>query len=135
MYCPVCGESYGPGELSCLDDGAALIEEAAEVAFEAAQAAGAFDPTVRTSYLGTFPGFQCELVMTILKEHGIYAYPKNPAGEGEHSQYGPMLSVDGVILVDAAREDEARRVIETELPQHMQSIQQAMDTLDVDGDA
>ena len=87
-------------------------------------------PDVRTIVLGEFPDFESELVLAILEEHGIYAYPAQQLEEPSHSQYPmPGMSSRGIILVDAARADEARRVIDEELPEHLASIKVAMDRM------
>lgn len=85
---------------------------------------------VRTTVLGEFPDFECELVLTILDERGIYAYPAQPLKEPSHSQYPmPGMSSHGIIMVDTTRADEARRLIDEELPVHLASIADAMDEI------
>jgi lysine-ketoglutarate reductase/saccharopine dehydrogenase-like protein (TIGR00300 family) len=83
----------------------------------------------RTAYLGEFPDFEADLVMTILSEHGIYAVIKNPRGDAD-SAVGPLIGAGITILVDAGRVPEAERLIASELPKHLESIAEAMDEVD-----
>jgi hypothetical protein len=83
-----------------------------------------------TAYLGTYDDFQQELVIEILTEHGIFATAKTPTTENEHSAYPAVFSDRGVVLVDADRVDEAKRIINEELPAHLASIAEAMEALE-----
>lgn len=84
---------------------------------------------VVTTYLGTFEDFEEELVLEILRDHDIHATSKHDTTENDHSAYPSMFSDRGVILVDAARLDEAKAILAEELPQHLASIQAAMEEL------
>lgn len=79
-----------------------------------------------TTYLGTFDEFEEALVLEILEDHDIYAFAKNDPTEPEHSAYPSMMSDRGVLMVDAARVEDAQRILAEELPQHLASIRDAM---------
>ena len=88
------------------------------------------DDDVLTTYLGTFDEFEVELVLEILHDHGIHAYAKNDPTQNEHSQYPAMFTDRGVLMVEAARADEAHAILDRELPQHLASIREAMAQLE-----
>jgi hypothetical protein len=83
-----------------------------------------------TTYLGTYDEFEEELVIEILTDHGIYATPKHETTETEGTPYPTILSDRGIILVDATRVDDAKRILDEELPAHLESIRQAMEQLE-----
>lgn len=88
-------------------------------------------PDVRTAYLARYEAFEAEIVLDILNDAGIYAYAKHPLTESEHIVYSPALESErGIIMVDASRIDEAKRLIEEQLPQHLASIGDAMTELE-----
>jgi hypothetical protein len=85
---------------------------------------------MRTAYLGRFAEFEVDIVIELLGDAGITAFTKHPPGEPDHRQYGPGVDSDfGTVLVDATKLDEARKIINEELPKHLQSIQEEMDRL------
>jgi hypothetical protein len=93
------------------------------------------DAPSATVVLGVFEDFECELVMEILQAHRIYAFPARPLHDAGHSPYPfPGMTTAGTILVDATRAVEARRIIDQELPEHMDSIRDAMAVIDPDDD-
>ena len=86
---------------------------------------------VRTTYLGRFDEFEAQIVLELLEEAGIFAYTKHNPTDNTHFQYAPMMENErGVILVDAKKADDARRVITEELPKHLESIREQMDALE-----
>jgi hypothetical protein len=90
----------------------------------------------RTAYLGKFDAFEAQIVLELLEEAGIFAYTKHDLTENENVFYSPQMESErGVILVDAAKLEEARRVVSEQLPEHLESIRQAMDKLSVEDDA
>jgi len=89
---------------------------------------------VRTAYLGRFDEFEAQIVLELLEDAGIYSYAKHEPTNNDHFAYSPLLESDrGVILVDATKVDEARRVITEELPKHLESIRESMDELERGG--
>ena len=91
---------------------------------------------VRTAYLGSFGKFEAEIVLDILKDAGIFAFAKHEFTENDHHAYTPLFEGEGGrILVDAARIDEARALIERELPEHMRSIEESMRAIELGADA
>jgi hypothetical protein len=86
---------------------------------------------VRTAYLGRFDEFEAQIVLELLEDAGIFAYTKHNPTDNDHFQYAPrMESERGVIQVDATKKDEARRIIEEELPKHLESIRESMEKLE-----
>ena len=86
---------------------------------------------LRTAYLGRFDEFEAQIVLELLEDAGIFAISKIGQTENDYNAYAPLLESDrGVILVDAARVDEARKVISEELPKHLESIRESMEALD-----
>ena len=97
-----------------------------------------------TAYLGRFELFESEIVIELLRGAGIFAMPKQELTDNEHFAYSPILESDrGIVMVDASKVAEARAVIDTDLPRHLEEIARAMDDIDVgdeddsmqDGDA
>ena len=90
---------------------------------------------IRTAYLGRFDEFEAQVVLELLEDAGIFAYTKHDPRENDHFQYSSLMESErGVILVDATKVAEARKVIETELPKHLESIRESMHALET-GDA
>jgi hypothetical protein len=86
---------------------------------------------VRTAYLGRFDEFEAQIVLELLEDAGIFAYSKHDPTDNDHVMYSSIMESErGVILVDATKVDEAREVIEEELPKHLQSIRESMDALE-----
>ena len=83
---------------------------------------------VITAILGAYDEFEGEIVIEILREAGIRAFPKVSPTENATSQY-PGMHEGGEILVEESRQDEARRLIAEQLPVHLASIKEAMETL------
>lgn len=82
---------------------------------------------VRTAYLGKFGRFEAEIVLDILREAGIFAFNKQDMTENDHYAYAPLVEGEaGRILVDAERMDEARALIDRELPEHLRGIEESM---------
>lgn len=87
---------------------------------------------LRTVILGRYEDFEADIVVDILTEAGIVAFHRHPPEESDHFMYNRDIESDrGIIMVDAARADEARRLVAEELPKHIASIEEAMDALDV----
>jgi len=88
---------------------------------------------IRTAYLGRFDEFEAQIVLELLEDAGIFAYSKHDPTENDHYMYSSIMESErGVILVDATKVDEARTVIEEELPKHLESIRESMDALEKD---
>jgi hypothetical protein len=86
---------------------------------------------LRTAYLGKFGEFEAQVVLELLDDAGIFAVAKHNPTDNDHNVYAPILESDrGVILVDSTKVDEARTVIEEELPKHLESIRKSMEALD-----
>jgi hypothetical protein len=88
---------------------------------------------IRTAYLGRFDEFEAQIVLELLEDAGIFAYSKHDPTENDHYMYSSIMESErGVILVDATKVDEARAVIQEELPRHLESIRESMDALEKD---
>ena len=87
---------------------------------------------IRTAYLGRFDDFEAQIVVELLGDAGIFAYTKHNMTDNQNVFYSPQMESErGVILVDATKVEEARKVISDELPKHLESIRESMDTLDL----
>ena len=85
----------------------------------------------RTVYLGRFDEFEAQIVVELLEGAGIFAYTKVGPTDNEHVFYAPQMESErGVVLVDATKADEARRLITEELPKHLESIRESMDAME-----
>ncbi|MGZ4105546.1 MAG: hypothetical protein ACXVQY_07575 [Actinomycetota bacterium] len=88
---------------------------------------------LRTAYLGRFGEFEAPIILELLQDAGIFAFTKHDPTQSDHYQYTKLMESDrGVILVDATKVEEARRIIAEELPKHLESIREAMETLETD---
>ena len=86
---------------------------------------------VRTAYLGRFDEFEAQIVLELLEDAGIFAFSKHDPTDNDHVMYSNIMESErGVILVDAAKVNEARAVISEELPKHLQSIRESMEELE-----
>ena len=85
----------------------------------------------RTAYLGKFDEFEAQIVVELLEDAGIFAYTKVGPTDNEHVFYAPQMESErGVVLVDATKAEEARRVVDEELPKHLESIRESMDAME-----
>jgi hypothetical protein len=85
----------------------------------------------RTAYLGKFDEFEAQIVVELLQGAGIFAYTKVGPTDNEHVFYAPQMESErGVVLVDATKVDEARRLVTEELPKHLESIRESMDAME-----
>jgi tRNA G26 N,N-dimethylase Trm1 len=86
---------------------------------------------VRTAYLGKFDEFEAQIVVELLEGAGIFAYTKVGPTDNEHVFYAPQMESErGIVLVDATKVEEARRLVDEELPKHLESIRESMDALE-----
>ena len=86
---------------------------------------------IRTAYLGRFDEFEAQVVLDLLDEAGIFAFAKHDQTQNDNIMYSRIMESErGVILVDATKVDEARRVITEQLPKHLESIRKSMDQLE-----
>jgi hypothetical protein len=86
---------------------------------------------IRTAYLGRFDEFEAQIVLELLEDAGIFAYAKHDPTDNDNVLYSKLMESErGVILVDATKVDEARKVIEEELPKHLESIRESMEALE-----
>ena len=86
---------------------------------------------VRTAYLGRFDEFEAQIVLELLDDAGIFAFAKHEQTANDNVFYSKLMESErGVILVDATKVDEARKVIDEELPKHLQSIRESMQALE-----
>ena len=86
---------------------------------------------VRTAYLGRFDEFEAQIVLELLEDAGIFAFAKHDPTQNDNVMYSRIMESErGVILVDATKVDEARKIIEEELPKHLESIRESMEALE-----
>ena len=86
---------------------------------------------VRTAYLGRFDEFEAQIVLELLEDAGIFAFAKHDPTQNDNVMYSRIMESErGVILVDATKVDDARKIIEEELPKHLESICESMEALE-----
>ena len=73
------------------------------------------DPGPVTVSLGRFDPLELPIILGVLQEHGIFAMTKSPLESPESSPYPMFGGEREILLVESARADEARRLIETEV--------------------
>lgn len=73
------------------------------------------DPGPATISLGRFDPLELPIILDVLREHGIFAMTKAPLEDAESSPYPMFQGGREVLLVDQARADEARRLIDSEV--------------------
>ncbi len=87
------------------------------------------EPPHNTAHLGHFEPLEAPIVLDLLHEHGIFAFSKAPLDSAESQPYGSIFgdSSRGRIFVDADKVDEARRLIQEELPERIAEMQRALE--------
>ena len=86
---------------------------------------------VRTAYLGRFDEFEAQIVLELLEDAGIFAFAKHDPTQNDNVMYSRIMESErGVILVDATKVDDSRKIIEEELPKHLESIRESMEALE-----
>jgi hypothetical protein len=82
-----------------------------------------------TVQLGAFDPLEAPIVIDLLAERGIFAFSKARLDQAESQPYGTIFGDmgRGRIFVDAARIEEARRIVKDELPQRIAEYQRALD--------
>lgn len=74
------------------------------------------DPGPETVSLGRFDPLELPIILETLRERGIFAMTKSPLETGSNEQYHIFGNTSReVLLVDKARADEARRMIDGEV--------------------
>ncbi len=73
------------------------------------------DPGPATVSLGRFDALELPIILDVLHEHGIFAMTKSPLDIAESSPYPMFNGEREILLVESARADEARKIIETEV--------------------
>lgn len=73
--------------------------------------------TLRTAFLGRFDPLVIPILLDMLGDEGIYATTKLPHDQPAQSEYNMFSSGADHVLVDAARLDDARRLVDERLPQ------------------
>ncbi|MBI4729405.1 MAG: hypothetical protein HY775_07880 [Acidobacteria bacterium] len=87
-----------------------------------------------TALLGEFGVFEARLVLDLLAEHGILAFPKSPLGEEGGFTYEVVRpGRPAILFVERAQRDEARRVLSQELPARLREIEREMTALAGEG--
>ena len=87
------------------------------------------DDARETTHLGLFDPLEAPIVLDLLHEHGIFAFSKAPLDQAESMPYGHIFgdSGRGRIFVDTSQLDEARRIIEQQLPGRIDELQRALE--------
>ena len=78
---------------------------------------------VETRFLGRFDPLEVPIILDVLREHGIFAMTKVALGEPESETGYPFLNEGrGSVLVDRTRLDDARKIMERELPARLDEL-------------
>lgn len=115
--CEVCGTTFGGDEVVCPRDNVALVNVERERS------------DLRTAFLGRYDPYEADLVVEILTGEGIIAMTKINRTDPNFTQYGPIATDQGVVMVDVSRIDDARTIVAEELPKQLEAIAQEMETL------
>lgn len=74
------------------------------------------DPGTETVSLGRFDPLELPIILESLRARGIFAMTRSPLEKAENEAYSEILGGSReVLLVDRARADEARRIIDSEV--------------------
>ena len=68
-----------------------------------------------TVSLGRYDPLELPIILDVLHEHGIFAMTKSPLDKPEAAPYAVFSGEREILLVEARRADEARRLIATEV--------------------
>lgn len=71
---------------------------------------------LRTAFLGRFDPLLIPVLLDMLRDDGIFAATKLPYDQPAASEYNMFSSGADVVLVDAARIEDARRLVDERLP-------------------
>lgn len=83
-----------------------------------------------TVLLGEFGVFEARMVLDLLAEHGIFAFPKSPLGETGAFTYEVVRpGRPAILFVERARRSEARRILSEEMPARLREIEREMSAL------
>ena len=91
-------------------------------------ATGDGSPGPETVSLGRYDTLELPVILDALRERGIFAMTKSPLDKATTEQYAMFDHGRNILLVDRARADEARRVIETEVRPTLREMGSTIDT-------
>ena len=91
------------------------------------------DEARETATLGQFDPLEAPIVLDLMEENCIFAFSKTPLDQTESRPYGNVVGMTGrgQILVDASKLDEARRLIDEELPKIVEEMRKGLEETDV----
>jgi hypothetical protein len=85
------------------------------------------DPGPETVSLGKFDPLELPIILEALQEHGIFAMTKSPLEKAENEAYGVLTGSRHVLLVEKARKDEARRIIDGDVRARIAEMRATLD--------
>jgi hypothetical protein len=80
------------------------------------------DDSIETVFVGHFDPLEVPIILEALAEQGIFAMTKSSLDEEGSTAYPMLNDGRGSLLVDRARQDDARRIIATEVPQRIEEL-------------
>jgi hypothetical protein len=85
--------------------------------------------TLRTAWLGRFDPLVIPIILDMFEEAGIYATTKLPHDQPATSTYnlGSFSTGADMVLVDATRLDDARRLVDERLPRILAEMSAELD--------
>ena len=80
------------------------------------------DDSIETVFIGHFDPLEVPIILEALAEEGIFAMTKSSLDEEGSTAYPMLNDGRGSLLVDRARQDDARRIIATEVPERIEEL-------------
>ncbi|MEX2555105.1 MAG: hypothetical protein WEB06_05685 [Actinomycetota bacterium] len=80
------------------------------------------DDSIETVFVGHFDPLEVPIILEALAEQGIFAMTKSSLDEEGSTAYPMLNDGRGSLLVDRARQDDARRIIATEVPERIEEL-------------
>ena len=80
------------------------------------------DDSIETVFIGHFDPLEVPIILEALAEEGIFAMTKSSLDEEGSTAYPMLNDGRGSLLVDQARQDDARRIIATEVPERIEEL-------------
>jgi hypothetical protein len=80
------------------------------------------DDSIETVFVGHFDPLEVPIILEALAEQGIFAMTKSSLDDEGSTAYPMLNDGRGSLLVDRARFDDAKRIIDTEVPQRIEEL-------------
>jgi hypothetical protein len=80
------------------------------------------DDSIETVFVGHFDPLEVPIILEALAEQDIFATTKSSLDDEGSTAYPMLNDGRGSLLVDRARLDDAKRIIDTEVPQRIEEL-------------